>query len=261
MSELILYAVADGIATITFNRPQVMNALDAPSLRMFGALCERAECDRAARVVVVRGAGAAFLAGGDVGSFKAQLANISGTVLDLTGELHRGILALRRAPKPVIASVHGAVAGAGMSIMMACDLIVAADDTQFSMAYSRIATSPDGGASWFLPRLVGYQKAMELLLLSDGVDAATLQALGVVNRVVAPAALASATLKLAQRLAAGPAGAYAETKGLVNASMNQDLTQHLAAEGAAFARCAAQADFAEGVSAFVEKRKAVFSGK
>ena len=261
MSELILYAVADGIATITFNRPQVMNALDPQSIRVFRDLCERAEHDKQARVVVVRGAGPAFLAGGDVGSFKAQLANFSGKVLDLAGELHRGILALRRAPKPVIASVHGAVAGAGMSIMMACDLIVAADDTQFSMAYSRIATSPDGGASWFLPRLAGYQKAMELLLLSDVVDAATLQAMGVVNRVVAAAALATATLKLAQRLAAGPAGAYAETKALVNASMNQDLTKHLKAEAEAFARCAAQADFAEGVTAFVEKRKAVFSGK
>ncbi len=258
MSGHIQYAVAGGVATLTFNRPQVMNALDPDTIVEFRAGCERAARDTQARVVVLRGAGPAFVAGGDVASFKENLAQVSGRVSALAGELHRGILALRRAPKPVIASVHGAVAGAGMSIMMACDLVVAAEGTQFSMAYSRIAASPDGGASWFLPRLVGYQKAMELLLLADAVDASALQAMGIIHRVVAAEALEAATAALAQRLAAGPATAYAETKQLVNASWNQALEQHLAAEAAAFARCAAHADFAEGVTAFVEKRKAVF---
>ncbi len=261
MSDLILYAVSDGIAAITFNRPQVMNALDPETIVEFRAVCERAASDPQARVVVLRGAGPAFLAGGDVASFKENLPGFSGRVIALAGELHRGILALRRAPKPVIASVHGAVAGAGMSIMMACDLIIAAEGTQFSMAYSRIATSPDGGASWFLPRLVGYQKAMELLLLADAVDATTLQTMGVINRVVAAEELEAATQSLAQRLAAGPATAYAETKALVNSSINQELMKHLDAEAHAFSRCAAHADFAEGVTAFVEKRKAVFIRK
>lgn len=259
MNDLILYAVADGIATITFNRPRVMNALDPATIVEFRAVCERAEHDTQARVVVLRGAGPAFVAGGDVASFKEHLADFSIKVVGLAGDLHRGILALRRAPKPVIASVHGAVAGAGMSIMMACDLILAAEGTQFNMAYSRIATSPDGGASWFLPRLVGYQKAMEWLLLADAVDAAALQSLGVIHRVVAPAELHDATQQLAQRLAAGPSRAYAETKALVNSSSKQILTEHLEAEAQAFARCAAHADFAEGVTAFVEKRKAVFN--
>ncbi len=259
MNDLILYAVADGIATITFNRPRVMNALDPATIVEFRAVCERAEHDTQARVVVLRGAGPAFVAGGDVASFKEHLADFSIKVVGLAGDLHRGILALRRAPKPVIASVHGAVAGAGMSIMMACDLILAAEGTQFNMAYSRIATSPDGGASWFLPRLVGYQKAMEWLLLADAVDAAALQSLGVIHRVVAPAELHDATQQLAQRLAAGPSSAYAETKALVNSSSKQILTEHLEAEAQAFARCAAHADFAEGVTAFVEKRKAVFN--
>jgi 2-(1,2-epoxy-1,2-dihydrophenyl)acetyl-CoA isomerase len=258
MSGHIQYAVAGGIATLTFNRPQVMNALDPETIVEFRAGCERAERDTLARVLVLRGAGAAFVAGGDVVSFKENLAQVSGRVGALGGELHRAIRALRRAPKPVIASVHGAVAGAGMSIMMACDLVVAAEGTQFTMAYSRIGASPDGGASWFLPRLVGYQKAMELLLLADAVDAPALQAMGVIHRVVAAEALDAATTALAQRLAAGPATAYAETKQLVNASWSQPLEQHLDAEAAAFARCAAHADFAEGVTAFVEKRKARF---
>ena len=258
MSGLILYDVADGIATITFNRPKVMNALDADTIVRFRALCERAAQDDAARVVVLRGAGPAFLAGGDVASFKANLADFSEKVVDLAGDMHAGILALRRAPKPVIACVHGAVAGAGMSIMMACDLIIAAEGTQFSMAYSRIGTSPDGGASWFLPRLVGYHKAMEMLLLADAVDVTAMHAMGVVNRVVAAADLDAVVRTLAQRLAAGPARAYAETKALVNNELNQTLKYHLAAEAQAFSRCSAHADFAEGVTAFVEKRKALF---
>ena len=258
MSDLILYTVSDGIAAITFNRPQVMNALDPETIVEFRAVCEHAERDPQARVVVLRGAGPAFLAGGDVASFKANLRDFSGKVIALAGELHRGILALRRAPKPVIASVHGAVAGAGMSIMMACDLIIAAEGTQFNMAYSRIGVSPDGGASWFLPRLVGYHKAMEMLLLADTMDVAAMQAMGIVNRVVAAAQLEAVTDQLAQRLAAGPAHAYAETKALVNSELNQTLSKQLDAESQAFSRCAAHADFAEGVTAFVEKRKAVF---
>ncbi len=258
MSDLILYALEGDIATITFNRPKVMNALDPATIVAFGAVCERAERDATARVIVLRGAGPAFLAGGDVASFKANLADFSEKIVGVVGELHRGILALRRAPKPVIACVHGAVAGAGMSIMMACDLVIAAEGTQFNMAYSRIATSPDGGASWFLPRLVGYQKAMEMLLLADMVDTTAMQAMGVVNRVVAADGLESEVRKLAQRLAAGPARAYAETKALVNNELNQTLNSHLQAEALAFSRCAAHADFAEGVTAFVDKRKAVF---
>jgi 2-(1,2-epoxy-1,2-dihydrophenyl)acetyl-CoA isomerase len=258
VSDAILYEASDGIATLTFNRPQVMNALDPDTIRLFRVRCEHAERDAAARVLVLRGAGPAFIAGGDVASFKTNLATFSRDVADIADELHRGILALRRARKPVIASVHGAVAGAGMSIMMACDLIIAAEGTQFSMAYSRIGTSPDGGASWFLPRLVGYHKAMEMLLLSDPVDASAMQAMGVVSRVVPGDALPGATLALAQRLASGPAQAYAETKGLVNYEQNQILTNHLRAEAQAFARCSAHPDFAEGVNAFLDKRRAKF---
>ena len=258
MSENILYAAADGIGTITFNRPKVMNAFDPATIIEFGAVCERAEKDADTRVMVLRGAGSAVLAGGDIVSFKANLATFSHDIVGLAGELHRGILALRRAPKPVIASVHGAVAGAGMSIMMASDLVLAAEGTKFNMAYSRIATSPDGGASWFLPRLIGYQKAMELLLLAEPVDVATMHAMGVVNRVVAATELEAATMKLARQLVAGPATAYAETKALVNSSLNQGLAKHLDAEAQAFSRCAAKADFAEGVTAFVDKRKANF---
>ena len=261
MSNSVLYAVSDGVAAITFNRPAVMNALDADMIRAFRAACEGAADDQAARVIVLRGAGPAFVAGGDVAMFRDNVAAMATLVPELAAELHHGILALRRAPQPVIAAVHGAVAGAGVSIMLACDLVLAAAGTQFSLAYSRIGTSPDGGATWFLPRLTGYQKAMELMLLADAVDAETLQRLGVVNRVIAADQLSAEVEKLARRLAAGPARADAETKALANRALHEGLAAHLDAEALAFARCAQTEDFAEGVTAFTDKRKPRFKSK
>lgn len=260
MSDSVLYAVSGGVATITFNRPAVMNALDAEMIRGFRAASERAETDAAAKVVVLRGAGLAFVAGGDIAMFQRNAAAMATLVPELAGELHCGVLALRRAPKPVLAAVHGAVAGAGVSIMLACDVVLAATGTQFSLAYSRIGTSPDGGATWFLPRLAGYQRAMELLLLADTVDADEMARIGVVNRVIAADQLVAETEKLARRLATGPAQAYAETKALVNRSVHEGLAAHLECEALAFARCAATGDFKEGVTAFVEKRKPAFKG-
>lgn len=260
MDNSVNYAVADGVATITFNRPAVMNALDADTIRGFCAVAERAEADDAARVVVLRGAGPAFVAGGDVAMFARHLPAMATLVPELADALNRGILALRRAPKPVIASVHGAVAGAGFSIMLACDLVLAAADTQFSLAYAGIGASPDGGATFLLPRLAGYQRAMELMLLADAVDATALQRCGVINRVVPAADLGTETEKLALRLARGPGRAYAETKALANRGLLAQLPAHLDAEAQAFARCAGSADFAEGVTAFTEKRKPLFKG-
>lgn len=260
MEDSMLYAVSDGVAIITFNHPAVMNALDTDMLRAFRATSERAAADPEARVIVLRGAGPAFVAGGDVAMFRDNIAAMATLVPELAAELHHGILALRRVPQPVIAAVHGAVAGAGVSIMLACDLVLAAAGTQFSMAYSRIGTSPDGGATWFLPRLTGYQKAMELMLLADTVDAEAMQRLGVVNRVIAADQLAAETEKLARRLAAGPARAYGETKVLVNRAAHDGLTAHLDAEALAFARCASTQDFAEGVTAFADKRKPQYKG-
>lgn len=261
MIDNVLYRVADGIATLTLNRPRVMNALDEDMIRALRENCERAAGDTAARVIVLRGAGQAFLAGGDVAAFHANLDRAPAMVQELAAELHRGILALRQSRQPVIAAVHGAVAGAGMSLMMAADLVIAAADTQFTMAYSRIGTSPDGGASFFLPRLAGYQRAMELLLLADTVDAETLVRYGVVNRVVPAADLDAAVAALAKQLVAGPATAYGETKALANRAFERGLEAHLEAEVGAFVRCAATADFAEGVAAFVDKRRPRFPGE
>lgn len=261
MSDSVIYSVADSVATITLNRPQVMNALDAGMIVGLRAAAERAEHDAQARAVVIRGEGPAFLAGGDVALFHANLGRLPALVRESAPELHRAILALRRAPKPVLASVHGAVAGAGMSVMAAADLVIAAEGTKFTMAYGRLGTSPDGGATWSLPRLVGMRKALELMLLSDTLDAREALGLGLVNRVVDASQLAAETGSLVRRLAQGATAAFAEIKQLLGQTYDQSLAAQLNAEVEAFARCAATRDFAEGVAAFVEKRPPRFTGK
>jgi 2-(1,2-epoxy-1,2-dihydrophenyl)acetyl-CoA isomerase len=160
--------------------------------------------------------------------------------------------------KPVIAVVHGAVAGFGLSLMLACDFALAADNAYFTMAYCHIGLSPDGGATWSLPRLVGLRKATELALLGERFDARTAATLGLVNRVVPLAELNREAELLAARLAAGPAAALARTKALLQSSFDHSLDQQLGAEKRAFAACAAEPDFAEGLAAFAEKRQARF---
>jgi len=261
MNDTVLYSVNDSVATITLNRPQVLNALDARMIAELREACEGAEHDATARAVVVRGAGPAFLAGGDVAFFRVNLARMPALVREGGAELNRAILALRRAPKPVLASVHGAVAGAGVSLMAAADLAIAAESTKFTVAYSRIGTSPDGGATHFLPRLLGARKALELMLLSDAFDAQTALRLGLVNWVTGAEQLGTETEAIARRLALGPTLAFGEIKRLLNESPDQALAAQLAAEVEAFARCAGTRDFAEGVTAFVEKRKPNFKGE
>lgn len=261
MSDSVLYSVENGVATITLNRPQVLNALDVDAILALSAACERAGREAAARAIVLRGAGGAFCAGGDVSVFHADLPRMGRLVRECAQELHHAILALRGASQPVLASVHGAVAGAGMSLLATADLGIAAADARFTLAYSRIGTSPDGGATYSLPRIVGSRKALELMLLPDAFDARTALDIGLVNWVVEGEALAAETARIAQRLAGGATRAFAETKALVNRSFDRTLAAQLEAEVQAFARCSETRDFAEGVTAFVEKRAPRFRGE
>jgi 2-(1,2-epoxy-1,2-dihydrophenyl)acetyl-CoA isomerase len=260
MSQAVRLSVEGDIATIALNRPQVMNAMDGDMMQQLRPIAEAVEKDASIRAVVLRGEGAAFMAGGDIAVFHQHLADLPELIVAWGREMHAAFLALRRMGKPVLASVHGAVAGAGFSLMCAADLAIATVDTRFTLAYANIGASPDGGSTYFLPRLVGYKKTMELIMLPDRFDAETARLHGLVNWVVPNDRLAAETARIAQRLAAGPTRAYAEAKRLVNQSLDL-LGAQMEQELQAFSRCARGADFREGVTAFVEKRKPVFTGE
>lgn len=263
MNDQVLLEIRGAVATLTLNRPQALNALGLDMAQALLARCEELQRVEGVRVVVVTGAGDHFMAGGDLKEFNTMLASPaeerSRTFLRLIGEyVHPAVEILRALPQPVIAKVRGACAGFGFSLMAGCDLAVAADNAYFTTGYALLGTTADGGSTWFLPRLVGAKRAAELMLLAERIDAQQAAALGLLNRVVPLAELDAACEALTQRLAAGPALAYAGTKRLLGQSLTTPLADQLRAEGESFARCSATEDFAEGVSAFIEKRKPVF---
>ncbi|MDH3232658.1 MAG: enoyl-CoA hydratase-related protein [Alphaproteobacteria bacterium] len=266
-NQAVIYGSADGIGTITLNRPPALNALNAEMVTGLAEAVRAAGADDSARVVVVTGAGDHFMAGGDIKWFKDQIdAEPDKAVIKREFEafihpVHEVITAMRAMPKPIVAAVRGACAGFGVSLAAACDLAVAADDAFFTLAYCHIGVSPDGGSTFALPRAVGLKRAFEIALLGDRFDAEAAKAAGLINKVVPAAEFDDAVAKLAARLAAGPSHAYGNTKALLNASLGSSLAEQLDAEAKSFAECAATLDFAEGVTAFVEKRPAKFTGQ
>jgi len=253
------------IVTLTMNRPEARNALSEEMRTLMIEVLHEVENDPKVRCVVLKGAGDHFLAGGDVkGMFEAikqTPEEIQRRFMLRIHDLHPMMYAMRRMPKPIIASVRGAAAGAGVSIALACDLIIASEDAFFTLAYCNIGTSPDGSSTYYLPRAVGIKKAMEITLLGDRYDAKTAADLGLINWVVPSADLDSETDKIVQRLANGPTHVYGRSKALLYQSLHTDFEAQLQAEAEAFADCASRADFREGVTAFVEKRKPKFTGQ
>jgi 2-(1,2-epoxy-1,2-dihydrophenyl)acetyl-CoA isomerase len=266
-NQAVMLSVADGIATITLNRPAALNALNAEMVSGLADAVTAAGADDAVRVVVITGAGGHFMAGGDIKWFKDQIdAEPDKAVIEREFEafihpVHEVIKAMRAMPKPIVAAIRGACAGFGVSLAAACDLAVAADDAFFTLAYCHIGVSPDGGSTYALPRAVGMKRAFEIALLGDRFDAAAAKEAGLINQAVPVAAFDGTVKKLAGRLAKGPTHVYGNTKALLNGSLDASLADQLNAEAKSFAECAARPDFAEGVRAFVEKRPPSFTGE
>jgi 2-(1,2-epoxy-1,2-dihydrophenyl)acetyl-CoA isomerase len=265
MSESLSVLIDKGVGTIVLNRPQVLNALDSDMANRLKDQTGALGADPDVRCVVIKGAGDHFMAGGDVRFFYQVLKERPEEAKEIIGgevdAVHAAIINIRTMPKPVIASIRGASAGFGMSLVAACDLALAAEDSVFSLAYCRIGTTPDGGSTWTLPRLVGMKRALELALLGDRITPQQASDYGLINWVVPTEELEERTAALAARLAAGPFNTLASTKALLNSSWSLGLEAQLETEKGCFIGGVTGEEFAEGVSAFVEKRPAEFTGK
>lgn len=249
-----------GIATITFNRPDVLNAIDVPTARALHDAALPLKGDRNVRCIVLRGNGRAFVAGGDLTRFAEDFDASDQVVDDLLDALHPVIEILAAHDAPVLASVHGAVAGAGLSLMAGCDLVIAAEGTRFLVAYDRIGAAPDCGGSYYLPRRLGLRHAAEFMLLGETWDAATAERHGLINRVVPAEALVEETTRLALRLASGPTRAYGHYKRLARQAFALPLELLLEEERAAFKAATRTRDFRNGVTAFLNKTPPRYSG-
>lgn len=255
--ETLLVDRADGVVTVTLNRPEKKNAAND---RMWGELldvfAEVASSDDD-RVLVLTGAGGAFCSGADL----TDTARLTDSPMARMRRIGSAALALHRLPKPTIAKVGGVAAGAGCNMAFGCDLVVAAASARFSEIFSRRGLSIDFGGSWLLPRLIGLHRAKELAFFADVVSAADAERFGVVNRVVPDAELDSFVADWASRLAAGPPVALSLTKAMLNNSFAVSMDQALEDEARSQSVNFATADFSEAIAAFVDKRDPVFRGR
>ncbi|HEV8458576.1 MAG TPA: enoyl-CoA hydratase [Methylomirabilota bacterium] len=261
MADELLYEVKDRVATLTLNRPDKLNAFTGPMIERWAWALSEAQRDPDVNVVVVTGAGKAFCSGGDV----ARMGQGEPTPLDhknmLWEHIHRVPKALEQMDKPVIAMVNGVAVGAGMGMAVMCDLRIASDAARFSTGYVRVGLVPGDGDTYFLPRLVGSAKALELLWTADFIEASEAERLGIVNRVVPADRLAEETFALARKIADGPQVPIRMIKRLVYQSLRLDLRTHLDLVSSHMAVVRDTEDHKEGVQAFKEKRAPKFKGR
>ena len=255
----IRYDAADGIATITLDRPAALNALTVPMKGELLAALALVARDRSIRAVILTGAERAFCAGQDL---KERLEpDAAPLATELRDRYNPIIRAMRGLDQPIVGAINGVAAGAGASLAFACDLRIAAEEASFVLAFGRIGLVPDSGATWFLPRLVGASKAAELALLGEAFSAADAERSGLVAQVVPGAALPDAALAMAARLAALAPAALASTKHAMDRAWSVDLDRALDEEAYRQGVAGATSDHAEGTSAFLEKRPPRFTGE
>lgn len=248
-ADLVLLAERGEVLEITLNRPQRRNAIDLAMAQRMGVLAAQVAATRA-KVIVLRARGPAFTVGGDV----AHMGAVPGDIGPILDGFHTFVRALAQSRAVVVASVQGAVAGGGLGLMLNADVILAAETAKFNLAYRQLGTSPDGGCTYYLPRLVGPRRAFALLMMGEAMTAQLALANGLVTEVVPDAMLQARTEAVVAQLCANASESAAQIRQLLQGSSTRSLAAQLDAERAAFLTCSATDEFREGVRAFMEKR-------
>ncbi|MFD7292561.1 enoyl-CoA hydratase/isomerase family protein [Streptomyces sp. NPDC059897] len=263
LDSLVLHATDNGVSWITLNRPEAMNAVTWDQRERVIALLAEASADPDVRAVVITATGKGFCAGADLrGGSPDSGERVVGDVARMIRlGAQRLIAAVQDCEKPVLAAVNGTAAGIGAHLALACDLVLAAESARFIEVFARRGLVPDGGGAYLLPRLIGPQRAKELMFFGDALPATDAERLGLVNRVVPDDQLAKTARDWSERLASGPTRALALTKSLINASLDSDRTTAFAAEATAQELNMTTYDANEGVASFVERRKPEFRGR
>ena len=259
--QTLNYDVDSGVATITLNRPEALNAMSPAMAKELHEVALQIDANNSVRAVVLTGTGKAFCAGGDLGAFVAAGEQARTLILQMTGDLHLALSRLSRNRAPVIAAVNGTAAGAGFSLAMAADLAIAEEQAVFTMAYTNAGLSPDGSSTYFMPRKIGDRRTRELMLTNRVLTAPEALDWGVVNQVVESGGALAAARVMAAGMAQGPTEAYAQVKRLLDSSFSQSLETQMELEARAIADQVASVDGQEGMLAFVEKRKPQFRGE
>ncbi|MBI5606047.1 MAG: enoyl-CoA hydratase/isomerase family protein [Deltaproteobacteria bacterium] len=259
MYQTLTYVQEGGVATIGLNRPESLNGFNLDMGKDLSECLTHCSIDKTVKAILFKGEGKVFSAGGDVKEMK-QASDRPYTAKIATMYLNNIISTIWRMPKPIIAAVHGAVTGASFAMVLACDVIIAAEGTRFGTAYLAIGLSPDGGTSFFLPKVMGFHRAKYFAFASEMIDAAAGQQLGFVSKVVKSENLIAEAAKIAGKLASGPAWAIGKTKELLNSSFTQTLESQLESESNELAFAMGTADFEEGFEAFLAKRSPKFKG-
>ncbi|MFN8297636.1 MAG: enoyl-CoA hydratase-related protein [Chitinophagales bacterium] len=260
MYKTLLFTIENGVCRITLNRPDVFNSFNEELSAEFIDALKKAGKDEAVRVTVISGEGKAFCSGQDLKDIKGELGkrSLGDSVLRRYNPM---ILAIREMPKPVICRLNGVAAGAGASLALACDMIIASENASLIEVFANVGLVPDSGSSFFLPHLVGYNKAFELITLASKISAAEAHALGFVYKVVPAEELDNAVNELAAKYAVGPTKTYSLIKKMLNKAYNSNLQDMLQQEYYGQEIAGRSADYKEGVTAFIEKRKPNFQGK
>lgn len=259
-STKLIVTLENGIKRLTINRPERRNSVDSETVELLlRAIQESAEDE--SRVLILTGSGESFCAGADLQATSERDVKSIDVTESLRKYTNPTILAMRKLPKPIIARVHGPAVGVGCNYALACDLIIASDQSKFGQVFIKIGLMPDGGSTYFLPRAIGYAKAFELMATGDIITAQEASAMGLINRVVPIEELETTVNAMADRLAKAPSIALAKIKRGLNHGERMDLASALDFEAVNQEECFHSQDFLEGVKAFIEKRKPHFQGK